>query len=303
MIGGKRLMPNFHYYLSGPMTGYPNYNFDAFNNSADRLRKQGFTVYNPAESFDGAQDLPWTVYMKNDYEAILKCGAVMVLEGWEAALGSVLEVVFALSRGMSIFEITGYGHNNLYRDNGDDTRNDIKHILKTYIASIEPKKEHTPEISSTPKNVSYNYEFITDTFTSKEDVKAYVEKRRLFNNHGFDKNMKDEDNTVVKSETILEEAQRLVHGDRGEAYGHPLDDFSRTAEIWSAILGIPVSAEQVSLCMVGLKISREVNKPKRDNRTDGAGYFETLDMVREERARRERVQATEDQLIEYGIID
>lgn len=81
-------------------------------------------------------------------------------------------------------------------------------------------------------------------------------------------------------ETAVQEAQRLVHGQRGEDYGHPADDFTRTGLIWAAILGLPtVTAEQVALCMVGLKISREVNRPRRDNRTDGAGYFETLEMI------------------------
>ena len=94
----------------------------------------------------------------------------------------------------------------------------------------------------------------------------------------------------MKEESILEEAKRIVHGDRGENYGHPLEDFSRTAKIWSAILGIEVTAEQVALCMVGVKISREVNRPKRDNIVDGAGYFETLDMVKKERARRESME-------------
>lgn len=87
----------------------------------------------------------------------------------------------------------------------------------------------------------------------------------------------------MNGESILDEAKRIVHGDRGENYGHPLEDFSRTAQIWSAILGIDVTAEQVALCMVGVKISREVNRPKRDNVVDGAGYFETLEMVKEER--------------------
>lgn len=90
----------------------------------------------------------------------------------------------------------------------------------------------------------------------------------------------------MSKESILEEAKRIVHGDRGENYGHPFEDFSRTAKIWSAILGIEVMPEQVALCMVGLKISREVNRPKRDNIVDGAGYFETLDMVKEERENR-----------------
>jgi hypothetical protein len=82
-------------------------------------------------------------------------------------------------------------------------------------------------------------------------------------------------------ETILQEAQRLVHGDRGADYGHPIEDFTRTGRIWGAILGLDraVTPNEVALCMVGVKLSREVNRPKRDNRADGAGYFETLDMV------------------------
>lgn len=82
------------------------------------------------------------------------------------------------------------------------------------------------------------------------------------------------------SETILEEAQRLVHGDRGAAYGHPADDFARTGKMWGAILGTEaIPAERVALCMIAVKVSREVNAPKRDNRVDIAGYAETLDMV------------------------
>lgn len=88
------------------------------------------------------------------------------------------------------------------------------------------------------------------------------------------------------SETILQEAQRLVHGDRQAAYGHPLDDFTKTAAIWSAILGCQVTAEQVGLCMIGVKISRQCNAARRDNMTDAAGYAATVQMVVEERARR-----------------
>ena len=82
-----------------------------------------------------------------------------------------------------------------------------------------------------------------------------------------------------KTDSILAEAHRLVHSSRGQDYGHPYEDFSRTAKIWSAILGVDVTPEQVALCMIGVKISRECNKPKRDNRIDIAGYAETLDMV------------------------
>lgn len=88
--------------------------------------------------------------------------------------------------------------------------------------------------------------------------------------------------------SVLREADGLIFGPRRGSYGHPLDDFSRTGRMWGAILGLaePVTAEQVGLCMVAVKISRECNAPKRDNRVDGAGYFGTVDMVVEERARR-----------------
>lgn len=88
------------------------------------------------------------------------------------------------------------------------------------------------------------------------------------------------------SETALQEAQRLVYGDRGADYGHPIDDYDRTAALWSTILGNPVTAEQAVLCMVALKISRECNKHKRDNAVDIAGYAECLQRIVEERERR-----------------
>lgn len=83
-------------------------------------------------------------------------------------------------------------------------------------------------------------------------------------------------------ETILQEAQRLVYGDRQQDYGHPIEDFTRTGRMWAAILGLEtVTPEQVAMCMAALKISRECHRPKRDNRTDLAGYAATLQMVRE----------------------
>lgn len=86
-------------------------------------------------------------------------------------------------------------------------------------------------------------------------------------------------------ETILEEAQRLVHGNRGADYGHPYYDFRRTALMVSGLLvdklkdGEQVTPRDVPLIMNCVKMSREMNRPKRDNRADGAGYWETLDMV------------------------
>lgn len=91
---------------------------------------------------------------------------------------------------------------------------------------------------------------------------------------------------------VLEEANKLVHGDRNADYGHPLDDFSKTAAMWSAILGVHVTPEKVGLCMCAVKISRQLNKPKPDNLIDLAGYAETVNMVIEEKHRRELLTTT-----------
>lgn len=106
------------------------------------------------------------------------------------------------------------------------------------------------------------------------------------------------DTLAPVTETILQEAQRLVHGDRGAAYGHPLDDYTRTGALWGAILhewakiaavsSAPraIPAHLAVLCMAAMKISREVNRHGRDNLTDLAGYAECAMMVAEEEARR-----------------
>ena len=84
----------------------------------------------------------------------------------------------------------------------------------------------------------------------------------------------------------LQEAHRLVHGDRGAAYGHPLDNFTHTAGLWSTAFGWDVTAEQVALAMILVKISRECHAPKADNIVDICGYAETHHMVQQERERR-----------------
>ena len=82
----------------------------------------------------------------------------------------------------------------------------------------------------------------------------------------------------------LDTANELVDGDRQKEYGHPYYDFLRTGKIWEGIFGLPVSPEQVALCMIGVKISRLVNTPgHKDSQDDIAGYIKTYWMVRAKR--------------------
>jgi len=83
------------------------------------------------------------------------------------------------------------------------------------------------------------------------------------------------------NKNCLQIADELVGGDRNADYGHPIEDFTRTAKMWGAILGVEVKPEHIPLCMIAVKISRECNKPKADNVIDICGYARTLEMVRE----------------------
>ena len=93
-------------------------------------------------------------------------------------------------------------------------------------------------------------------------------------------NTENEEKVVEEPLSILQEAEKLVHGDRAKAYGHPYDNCVRVATMWGAILGHRVAPEQIGLCMIALKLGRECQKPGRDNMVDIAGYAETVEMVK-----------------------
>lgn len=95
---------------------------------------------------------------------------------------------------------------------------------------------------------------------------------------------------MTNRKSVLVEAESLVHGARNESYGHPLDDFSRTAGMVSAMLAHklrePLTPEEIGQIMCCVKLSRQTNAPKRDNMVDLAGYAETIQWAIDERERR-----------------
>lgn len=98
------------------------------------------------------------------------------------------------------------------------------------------------------------------------------------------------------SETITAEAERLVMGARGDAYDHPFNDYQRTGMIWGALfhewakkaaassVPIAIPPELACLGMIGVKLSRESFKHKRDNLTDTAGYALCVDLIQQKKA-------------------
>lgn len=94
-------------------------------------------------------------------------------------------------------------------------------------------------------------------------------------NHGHDS--RPGDVWVDTSESVCAEADRLVSTVRNQDYGHPLEDYTRTANIFNAVTGHKITALDAIKFMVCVKLSREQHKHKRDNLVDACGYIKCLD--------------------------
>lgn len=95
-------------YLSGPMTGYPEFNYPAFNAMAALLRGRGHEVYSPAEY--GAEQLSaGTFDIRKAFSEYCRyiceeAEAIYLLRGWEKSKGALAEYHLALNCDLTIFK-------------------------------------------------------------------------------------------------------------------------------------------------------------------------------------------------------
>lgn len=86
-------------YLSGPMTGLPQFNYKAFNNFAELFREHGLLVENPAENPVPACG-SWQGFMRLAVAQVAKADVVVMLEGWKESRGARIE--YMLARNLDI---------------------------------------------------------------------------------------------------------------------------------------------------------------------------------------------------------
>jgi len=114
-------------YIAGPMRGFPKYNFPAFLDADEQVRRRGFETLNPAviEIEQGLDPInrpeeaeervsqftseDWMEVILRDLGCILtldpKTDALFVLPGWERSTGAVAEVMLARWMGVQVRDV------------------------------------------------------------------------------------------------------------------------------------------------------------------------------------------------------
>jgi hypothetical protein len=72
---------------------------------------------------------------------------------------------------------------------------------------------------------------------------------------------------------LLHDTADLIDGEKAKAYGEPEDSFNDIAGYWSRYLGVNITAFDVGIMMILMKVSRGGRtRFKKDNLVDIAGY-------------------------------
>jgi hypothetical protein len=91
-------------YIAGPMRGYPEHNFPAFDKAEKEIAAAGHIPVSPHQA--PKQDSP-TNYLKYDIALLVSCDAICLLSGWEASIGAKCEVAVALSLSLLFVDECG----------------------------------------------------------------------------------------------------------------------------------------------------------------------------------------------------
>jgi hypothetical protein len=103
------------YYLSGPMSGYPEFNFPAFAAAAEWCSRHGVMVVNPAlvvhHEPNGLGSAAFGDYLADDLaEALaLGCRGIILLPGWPQSKGARVELGLALALSWPAYYLMSTG--------------------------------------------------------------------------------------------------------------------------------------------------------------------------------------------------
>lgn len=86
-------------YLSGPMSGLPDYNRPAFFQAERQLIAAGYDVINPARN-GLPESATWEQHMRRDIVMMMEADGVALLHGWHGSRGANIEDDLAVRLGI-----------------------------------------------------------------------------------------------------------------------------------------------------------------------------------------------------------
>ena len=86
-------------YISGPMTGYPEFNYPTFREAEERLQDK-FEVVSPAHI---VKQKHYKDYLREALRLLIMCDAIYMLKKWEQSTGASLEYKVALALEMKVY--------------------------------------------------------------------------------------------------------------------------------------------------------------------------------------------------------
>ena len=103
------------YYLAGPMSGYPRFNYPLFAQVANAMRQTGKAVVSPHElnpepivDIDDPSDIPVIERpevirrLRDDTRHLARCTDIVLLPGWTKSVGARYELQIALGLDMGV---------------------------------------------------------------------------------------------------------------------------------------------------------------------------------------------------------
>lgn len=98
-------------FIAGPMSGKPNYNFEAFDKAELHLEELGYRTFNPAHlgrvALSKYGDVPYGSHSYKELlaatiKAVVQSDCIYLLKGWENSRGAKQELSTAIDLGKEI---------------------------------------------------------------------------------------------------------------------------------------------------------------------------------------------------------
>jgi hypothetical protein len=100
---------NIKIFISGPMTGYENYNWDKFNEIERKLKENNIDCINPVNVCKKYKKekvltslITYNMMIEEQLELLKTCNHILLLDGWNKSIGAKHELRTALDNDLIV---------------------------------------------------------------------------------------------------------------------------------------------------------------------------------------------------------